>query len=292
MFIVTGANGFIGRHVVALLAERGFPVFGYGRSDAADPVAGAAFRRVDDYAQIPAARDAVLIHLAEPSRLADLPEGADVFDRCCALQQSLLADHFAHVVYASSAVVYGAGHDRPCRVGDTTGGKSDYARLKMAGESVARNSGGTILRIANTVGRGMSSSNVLSHIIAQLDGDGPIRLQSLAPVRDFIHVHDVARAVLTAAVDRPGGTYNVGTGKGTSVRAIVETALRIARQPDRAVVETGPSPQPASSLVLDIGDTTDALGWRPVHDLADTLNALIMQTDDNANDCSLYRKPG
>lgn len=274
MFVVTGANGFIARHVVRHLIEGGHRVLAYSRSRPPSLAATAVAHHIDDYAQLPATPNAVLIHLAEPARLLEA-DGATALARCRSTQQLLLRRGFGHIVYASSAVVYGSDHSRPSRIEDATSGAGRYAELKLAGERATTAVSGTVLRLANTIGPGMASDNIISDVLRQLGLTAPLRVRTLAPVRDFIDVADVAQAICSAALKRSPGTFNVGTGRATSVRELVAAILELAGQPGRDIVETGPAPELPSYLVLDPSRTYATFGWQAERGLTATLQSLI-----------------
>jgi nucleoside-diphosphate-sugar epimerase len=113
----------------------------------------------------------------------------------------------------------------------------------------------------------------------QIETNGPVRVQRLTPVRDFVNILDVARAIVSAAITRTPGTLNAGTGKGLSVRDVVEKVLKLTELPDRTIIETDPAPKIVSHLVLDIEDTMATLGWQPEHDFSETLQSLMNRTD-------------
>ena len=84
-------------------------------------------------------------------------------------------------------------------------------------------------------------------------------------IRDYIHVEDLASAH-RLAIERlePGRAeaYNIGAGKGHSVREVLEAAHRVTGR--RIAVEAGPRrPGDAPVLVADGGRIRQALGWLP-----------------------------
>src|SRR5262245_20534431 len=121
MMVVTGASGFIGRNLVAVLAARGQATLAASRrAIAVEPPARA--RQVADYGQLELAEvDDVLIHLAEPRDIAAVEANAERPDAGVrATLAALLAKAWGHVVYISSAAVYGDRAERACRPEDAT----------------------------------------------------------------------------------------------------------------------------------------------------------------------------
>lgn len=88
-------------------------------------------------------------------------------------------------------------------------------------------------------------------------------------VRDYIHVLDLADAharALESAVPGIHETYNLGTGKGTSVRQIIDTVRNVTGHPIPAVEHPRRAGDPA--VLLASGDKAAAgLGWRPQRDI-------------------------
>ena len=84
------------------------------------------------------------------------------------------------------------------------------------------------------------------------------------PVRDYIHVSDLAQAHILAlhALDRGSRTYNLGNGQGFSVKEVIETAREVTGHPIPAKVVAR---RPGDPAVLIAGSETirRELGWRP-----------------------------
>ena len=84
-------------------------------------------------------------------------------------------------------------------------------------------------------------------------------------IRDYIHVDDLANAHLKALERLEAGRglqLNLGTGRGQSVRQVIESCRRISGRP--IAVEIGPRrPGDPPELVADSSRAQAALGWRP-----------------------------
>ena len=87
-------------------------------------------------------------------------------------------------------------------------------------------------------------------------------------VRDYIHVEDLASAHILALRAAPdlSGCYNLGTGKGDSVREVIDTARRVTgRDIPEIVALRRPGDPP--ELVADPHLAEETLGWRAERDL-------------------------
>jgi UDP-glucose 4-epimerase len=88
--------------------------------------------------------------------------------------------------------------------------------------------------------------------------------------RDYVHVGDVARAMLLA-LERDGGVYNVGTGVETSVVELYAAIATAAGGPDRPPAFAAARLGELQRSVLDPRLAARELGWRPERSLADGL---------------------
>ena len=87
-------------------------------------------------------------------------------------------------------------------------------------------------------------------------------------IRDYIHVEDLAAAHILAlrAAPESAGCYNLGTGKGDSVREVIDTARRVTGREIPEIV--GPRrPGDPPELVADPRLVAETLGWRAKLDL-------------------------
>ena len=209
------------------------------------------------------------------------------------LATALGATGVQRVVYASTGSVYG---DRACEAfheTDPTAPINPYAATKLGGEDVlaqfAADGGAHVasMRFFNVVGAhpsaelgefGDESTNLLPILLDQLSGrrahvtifgtdwdtpDGTC-------IRDYVHVCDIASALVAALqhIDDIDGhrVFNVGTGIGTSVRAMVQAVQQEAGQ----VIETIDGPRREGDPGVSVAGVTrieEELSWTAQHDL-------------------------
>lgn len=94
----------------------------------------------------------------------------------------------------------------------------------------------------------------------------PIESISKTPIRDYLHVEDVAEAHVLAAEKEISGIYNLGTGQGYSVTDVIECFERISN----SEINTVFLPPRPGDVPLSIADATLArtqLEWKPRHNL-------------------------
>jgi UDP-glucose 4-epimerase len=241
---VTGANGFIGRHLCRRLARQGWEVCGTDLLAFADGEAegwGIARWATGDLDDV--RLDGLLRH-GEPDAVFHLAGGSSVgasladpltdFRRTTGLTAALLDWMRRHtprarIVLASSAAVYGAGHLAPIPVSTAVKPYSPYGHHKRMAEllceSYASSFGlrASVVRLFSVYGAGLRKQ-LLWDLCCKLKA-GPSRLElggTGDEVRDWLHVEGAADFLIHAAsVPTPFQKQNGGTGVPTSVREVV-----------------------------------------------------------------------
>lgn len=250
--LVTGASGFLGRSICRQLAAQGLPFLAASRQ------ARPGWVQVSDYGQCPASE--IIVHAAEePDRAKVNQLGATYVEQSASVLRQLLA-RTPHLHYVSSAAVYSDASEVPCTVSMPVVASDTYSQSKLHNEQLVLDAGGTVLRLANLFGAGMSPRNVLSDIARQLHGRGPLRVRDETPVRDFLAVDEAAQAIVLGIRHGLDGVANIGSGIGLSVRDVARVALRAAGQAERPIESTQPSLR-RSVIILDVSQTQQRLAW-------------------------------
>ncbi|MHA6763633.1 NAD-dependent epimerase/dehydratase family protein [Streptacidiphilus sp. PAMC 29251] len=182
------------------------------------------------------------------------------------------------LVNMSSSAVYGVPVPRPLLVEDAADPVSDYGSAKRAAEmavdrAVAADGGigATTFRLFNAVGVTPCGTmpdprGLIPRAVAAARGEsGRFVVNGTGQaMRDFVHVRDVADAVVAGlAAATPGShrTYNIGATPA-SVADVISLVGEISGK--KVPVEHGPeSRQDSSYLVADIGRTLSDLNWTP-----------------------------
>ena len=289
--LVTGAHGFVGRHLVEHLRAMGDDVEGCDRSDGSVDIV--------DLSSVQAAvnriRPEVVYHLAGWSDVGgSWAAPVDVFRANAEGTLNLLLacaeSGVERVLAVSSADVYGIVREDELPIHENAPLRpvTPYAASKVAADYLSLQAWlGSRLpvlraRAFNHLGPGQLPRFVapaLAERIArnELDGGTVVPVGNLSARRDFTDVRDVVRAY-RLLVDRgePGEVYNVCSGRAVSVQELAEALLRMARQPMQL------TPDPALERPIDVpvllGDYSrlrKATGWEPEIALDQTLADLL-----------------
>lgn len=296
--LVTGASGFVGRHVLAACAAAGHDVVGWsGPHDD-----GAGHLRVDILnagavvqALAAAAPDAV-VHLAGNAFVPEATEHplaavhvngvgvANVLEAARSLRERTARP--VRVVVGGSASVYGEQREERMPLDERAPSRSrnPYGASKLAAEAFGlawHASYGldvVITRLFNAIGAGQDERFVVASFARQLAliaaGAEPVmHVGNLDTRRDFLDVRDVASAyVALTERGRPGETYNICSGRAVSVREILRELIGLARV--AVEVRDDPERMRAAEAPVLFGDAAKLraeTGWEPRFPLAATL---------------------
>jgi UDP-glucose 4-epimerase len=306
LILVTGAGGFIGSHTTDQLLAAGHEVVGVdnfrtGRRENLSAASGSpnfSLRELDIAqpgaldAVIGATRPEALIHLAA---LVSVQESMTNPDLNYALNvqtthyvaEAARKHKISRVVFASSAAIFGDTTDLPIRESTEKKPISPYGAAKLASEALLLGHGAAFgftvrcQRYFNVFGPRQDPASPYSGVISIFDrrfregksitiyGDGQ-------QTRDFISVHDVARANVVAATreDVPSGVANICTGRGTSLLQVVEI---FRRHYPAADAPTHAAPRGGDIIHSRGAPDTAAteLGFRAAVSVADGLAELI-----------------
>lgn len=183
-------------------------------------------------------------------------------------------------VFASSAAVYGYSPE-PIDERHTLAGRSVYAHTKYSAEVVLRafsdehpDVACVAARLFNVVGVGDKWDHVLPEIVKHR-GD-QIHIGNTWPLRDYVHVDDVAYALRFLSHHAPAGfsAWNVGTGVGTSVADLVMRVGVLSGMALKPMVYAGKVRADDGHLVADTRKLSE-LGWSSTRTLTDAINELL-----------------
>ncbi len=290
--LITGGGGFVGGYLKAHLEALGEGVWtGVFRDDPPgdqrvklDVRDGAAVRAVFRELQ-----PREVYHLAGVTRPA-LGQLADFYN--VNLQGTLnvleaAAEVGAAVLVVSSAYVYGAQTGALAETAPLNP-VNHYGASKLAAEFASfpyALSGRRVVRVRpfNHVGPGQSPDFLLPTLVQQLArieaGQlGPtLELGNLSSVRDFTDVRDVVRAYPKLLREGENGeVYNLASGRGVSVKELVELVLARAQREVELISEPARTRQTdIPELVGNADKARAAVGWRPTILLEATLDEML-----------------
>lgn len=306
--LVTGASGFVGRHLLDALRQEGghavLALAGHTRLDSADLPRGdlLEWRRVDlrFQAEIDQAvatfRPEGVVHLAARTQIVEADQDPAGTLEINAVGTLRLLEAIARrapdskVVLVSSAAVYGsvADKDLPAREGATpVRPEGVYGVSKATAEMLAHffeSSAGlsiVVVRPFNVIGPGQTDRFAASSFakqLAEMDAglrDPFLRVGNLRSRRDVTDVRDVARAFRLALDLPPSGPYNVCSGRAVSMTELVGLLLRVSGV--NASVEVESNRLRTNEIAVVLGDPSRfaaASGWKRLRGLEESLRDL------------------
>lgn len=253
--LVTGADGFIGSHLVELLVDEGYDVRAFVFYNSfntwgwLDSFPKEKLNKIEIFAG----------DIRDPNGVREAMKGVDTVFHLAALIAIPFSYHSPdsyvdtnikgtlnvlqaarelgtkRILVTSTSEVYGTAQYVPIDECHPLQGQSPYSATKIGADKIAEsfyrsfNLPITIVRPFNTFGPRQSARAVIPTIITQLlSGKTEIKLGSLTPTRDFNYVKDTANGFLQIALSTKtiGEVVNISTGKEISIGQLAEELIK------------------------------------------------------------------
>jgi len=305
--LVTGADGFIGSHLVEALLERGLDVrvFVFYNSLNSwgwlDTLAPEKLKNLDVFAG----------DIRDPNGVAQAMQGCDVVFHLAALIAIPFSYHSPdsyvdtnikgtlnvlqaakrfsteRILVTSTSEVYGTAQYAPIDEMHPFQGQSPYSATKIGADRLAESffrsfdTPVVIVRPFNTYGPRQSARAVIPTVITQLlSGQMELRLGSLTPTRDFNYVKDTALGFIALAESDKsiGQEINIATGVEHTIGDVANILISELNPEAKIVIDDKRLRPDASEVFRLIGDNTKITtltSWRPSQDLQAGLKETI-----------------
>ena len=297
--LVTGADGFIGSHLVEMLLQSGCKVRAFVFYNAFN-----SWGWLDTFpADILSRIDIFSGDIRDPNGVLEAMKGCDVVFHLAALIGIPFSYHSPdsyvdtnikgtlnvlqaarklgteRVLVTSTSEVYGTAQYAPIDEKHPFRGQSPYSATKIAADRLAEsfyrsfNTPVVIVRPFNTYGPRQSARAVIPTVVTQLlIGQTELRLGDLTPTRDFNYVKDTARGfiALAQADSVVGKEINIATGTEHSIGDVAQILISELNPNARIITDELRIRPEASEVFRLIGDNTlitTLTKWRPNYEL-------------------------
>ena len=292
--LLTGATGFVGPYLVRELLDRKAQIKVLTMDKPGNPTG------FEDEITL------VRGNITDPGSLKDIMKDADVVFHLAAVSNVNYAiahpretfeinatgtlnmleearkNNIGKFVYISSSHVYGVPQYIPIDEKHPVSPREPYAASKASAEMLvnayALNYGlkTAIIRPFNMFGRGQSEDFIIPSIIKQVYQKDTIELGNITPTRDMLYIKDAINGMLTIA-EHGDGIYNLGSGRETSIKEVVETVINIIDPAKKYVSVESRKRSNAVDIPRMCADISKLkmLGWSPEVDLRDGLMKTI-----------------
>lgn len=304
--LVTGGAGFIGSHLVAKLAERGYHLkildnlsggklsnikSGLLDGGSVDFVEG-DIRNVDLVHKCLDGIDAV-IHLAAqisvPLSIQNPQFNNEVnIGGTMNLLNSGSEHKINKFIFISSCAVYGEPAYLPVDEKHPTNPISPYAESKLISERNCLRFNdehllkSTVLRFFNVYGpkQGLNDySGVITKFMGRIKQKLPLTIYGDgSQTRDFVYVKDIVNAIVLALenTDVSGEVFNIGTGKAATIEELAQTMLSLTGA-ELEIIKAPARQGDIQQSYADITKANEQLGYKPQYTLKEGLKELLCQ---------------
>lgn len=304
-FFVTGADGFIGSHLVELLVKQGAKIKAlvfYNSWNEIGWLKVIPKNILDDIEIIKGdVRDCdqmqetirgceFVMHL---SSLIAIPYSynaprsyidTNILGTLNVLQGCRRSDNFTKLVHVSTSETYGSAKFTPINENHPLSGQSPYSASKIGADKLVESFNLSFdlpvvtARPFNTFGPRQTARAVIPTIASQLaSGNEEIKLGALSPTRDFNYVTDTAAGMIELAISdyTNGEVVNIGSGEEWSIKQTAELLLKISGKKAKIVIDEArlrPENSEVDRLIADNSKISKLTNWKSNVSFYDGLN--------------------
>ena len=295
--LVTGADGFIGSHLVEYLLEKGCKVRALVQYNSFN--SWGWLDEVENSADL----EVISGDVRDPSFCLKMTEEVDIVFHLAALIaipysyiapdsyvdtnirgtlnicQASLKNGVKRVIHTSTSEVYGTAHYVPMDENHPLQPQSPYSASKIGADAMAQSFYNSfslpviIARPFNTYGARQSARAVIPTIITQIAaGHKEIKVGDLSPTRDFNYVLDTCKGFYQLAQCDPavGQTVNIGAGREDSVEKVLNTIKELMQSSVTFICDEQrirPKNSEVFRLCCDNSRLVELTGFAPEYDL-------------------------
>jgi nucleoside-diphosphate-sugar epimerase len=289
--LITGPSGFVGTHCLRRLLAEDCEIHAVNREGAGEHSDRVTWHGADlrDAAQAAAlvakVRPTHLLHgawVATPRVYAHSPENVDWLQSGIALASAFGAHGGVRFVGVGSSAEYDPG-DTPC-VEDQTPIRpaTIYGKCKaacwLAIQAAAQQRGFSAAwgRLFLPYGPGDPPQRLVPTVLAALRAGKPVPTTHGTQQRDFIYAPDAADLFVRLLLSAESGAFNVGTGRATTIRSVIEYLAARCEKPELPQFGAiSPAPGEPPFLVAEMTKIRDRLSWSAPMDVRHGLDEIL-----------------
>jgi nucleoside-diphosphate-sugar epimerase len=287
--LLTGANGFLGRHVLGILRQQGIQTVMLGRTRAPDSafaefVEADLLATPDCTARVKAAGASHLLHLAwytEHGKYWASPLNLRWVEASTRLVEAFCQCGGQQVVVAGTCAEYD-WNSAWCREDHTPlvpatlyGTAKDAARrlvMALCAQHAVPCAWG---RVFLPFGSGESAQRLIPSLISVFRGLRPPFGVNAPAFRDFLHASDVAQGLITLLLKGANGAYNVSSGQPVQLAEVVRELARLLQVDPEPVLAISEKRLGEPTLLVGENLKVQSLGWQPALSLVQGLTQTV-----------------
>jgi nucleoside-diphosphate-sugar epimerase len=288
MILITGATGIVGRAVCKYLEEICIPYMPLTHiRKKNDPIGSLEADLTDEkvFEKFYFDNVHVIVHLA-----AAVPHDIKYPDTTLSANKTKKIDENifklqqltgARVIYMSTCGLYDRNTKYTKIETDKLNATTPYFIAKERGEHLFNTLGNAvILRLSAPLGEGLKSHLVAMKFVRTVQSNLPIKIWgSGLREQDFIDVEDIASLIAKIILSTETGTFNVASGRATTMLDLAEKVVSVLRQGKIELTDT-PDPNEGGTARFSIRKTKQIFDWMPKITLEQSIAKLASESLD------------
>lgn len=292
--LITGVNGFVGKHLVREISRNSISVIGVGRESSADPEIS---ELLHEYVNVDLTKEwpktdevSAVIHLAGLASVGPSFENPQDYLNMNSAMVTNMCEYYLtqrnkpRIIVVSSGAIYDPSQNMPLTEDSEIGFYSPYAVSKFLVEKQCayyRNRGldCVVVRPFNHIGPGQSEGFLVPDVVNQLKVGEVITVGNISTKRDYTDVRDIVRAyrLLATTPQLNHGVYNACSGTSTSGEEIVNLIKDVLKKPSAEVIVEQSRVRPTDPVDIygDASRLSGDTGWIPEIKLEQTLIDIV-----------------